>query len=410
MFFAGTREFSQWFNIGGGAKIQDVYLEGNLIDQPVYFFLMLIGAAIVFRRRPNLGQLLVQNSWIWLFFLFGGLSIIWSDYPLVSFKRLIKAMGTLVMASVILTEKHPYEAFGDVLRRLAILTIPLSVILCKYYPEFGRRTFHDSWTYTGMAMGKNGLGQLCILSGFYFLWSLLFSDHCRCKSENHKQKLLSYLFLGMIAWLLYMANSATSLACIVVAACIFMVSRQPTFIQKPRRIITFGIVCICVLVIVNSALDVKGIVLTMLERRPDLTTRVPMWEELIKMNTNPLFGVGYESFWLGNRLNYLLEKFGGLHQAHNGYLEIYLNLGLIGLFLMVSILISGLLKVRKQLTADYQAAIMRLSIIVMVALYNWTEAAFNGTNNIWLLLFVAVVDIPIQQKSTNQHIQDVVRG
>ena len=41
---------------------------------------------------------------------------------------------------------------------------------------------------------------------------------------------------------------------------------------------------------------------------------------------NPIIGFGYESFWLGDRLQYMAEHWGITSQAHNGYLEMYLNM------------------------------------------------------------------------------------
>ena len=42
------------------------------------------------------------------------------------------------MVLVILTEKRPYEAVGVILRRLAFLLLPLSVLFIRYYPDLGR--------------------------------------------------------------------------------------------------------------------------------------------------------------------------------------------------------------------------------------------------------------------------------
>src|SRR6185295_10089553 len=87
-----------------------VYMEGSPVDRLVFFSLMALGLLILYRRRPAWGELIVKNPWIWLYFLFGGLSILWSDYPLQSLRRLVKALGNVIMALVVLTEKHPYEA------------------------------------------------------------------------------------------------------------------------------------------------------------------------------------------------------------------------------------------------------------------------------------------------------------
>ena len=53
------------------------------------------------------------------------------------------------------------------------------------------------------------------------------------------------------------------------------------------------------------------------------------------MPINPIFGTGFESFWLGKRLEQLQGIFFFFpNEAHNGYLEVYLNLGLMGLFIV----------------------------------------------------------------------------
>ncbi|MGZ5133529.1 MAG: O-antigen ligase family protein [Flavitalea sp.] len=394
MFFSGTKEFSNWFNLGY-AYSQDAFESGNIIDLMFQLSMILFGVVIISQRRINWGQFLAQNKVICLYFLFAGMSIVWSDYPFVSFKRLIKAMGVPIMALVILTEKAPYEAFGDVLRRLAILVIPLSLILCKFYPEYGRGHHHDSWTYIGLAAGKNMLGVLCLLSGFYFLWDHIFRNRFKERSGSEPSRLMTYSFLAITMWTLHYANSATSLTCLIVALCLLLVARIPLIYHNPRMVIPAGAIFITVASILELNFKVSELALNALNRDPTLTNRSVIWDDLMSMVKNPFIGTGYESFWLGTRLNYLFIKYAGILQSHNGYLETYLNLGYIGLVLMLASFFSGLLKVQRHLTLDYPAAIMRLSLIVINALYNWTEAAFYGITNIWLLFFVAVIDVSL---------------
>jgi len=68
-------------------------------------------------------------------------------------------------------------------------------------------------------------------------------------------------------------------------------------------------------------------------RNPTLTGRTEVWKAILPFAQNPIFGSGYESFWLGDRLVTIGQMINspGIQEAHNGYLEIYLNLGWIGL-------------------------------------------------------------------------------
>lgn len=397
MFLSGSRFVSQWLNLGEPVDSVDVYMQGSPIDRAVFLALIIVGVLILMRRRLNWGMLIRQNSWVFLFFLFGAISILWSDYAYVSLKRWIKALGNLIMALVIVTEERPDRAIGTILRRLSFLLLPLSVLFIRYYPDLGRAYRFGLLMYTGVSTQKNGLGAICLLCGVYYCWQLVF-DQSREIDSGRRLPVSIYIFiLPMIVWLLYMANSATALVCLIVAVSLILVSRIPAIVREPGRIVIIGLTAVFVAGILEAALNLSQWIISTLGRDPTLTTRVPMWQGLIAMAENPVIGVGYESFWLGDRLSFLWAVYGQLHQAHNGYLEIYLNLGLIGLALILGFIVSGMLKARKQLTVHYPFAVLRLAAIVAVVVYNWTEATFYGVNNMWLLLFVAILDTTGQQ-------------
>ena len=396
MFLSLSRYVSQWLNLGT-PNISAV-TDGSPLDRAVFTLLIIAGVLILRQRRINWNALFTQNAWIWLYFVFGAVSFLWSDYPFVSFKRWIKALGTVIMAFVVLTEERPYEAIGVVLRRLAFLLLPLSVLFIKYYPDLGRGYHMGKPMFTGVAGQKNGLGKICLLAGIYFSWNLLLS---RSKMNVPGQRLhysIYLIILPMIAWLFYMANSATSLACMIVAICLFAVCRQPAIVSKPQRILPFGIACVALFGIMEFAFDVKDIIISMLGRRPDLTTRVPMWEDLLSLVKNPLLGAGYESFWLGDRRQYMADHWNIVCQAHNGYLEMYLNMGLIGLLFVVGWIVSGLKKVQRYLYIDYPAAMLRLCFIIVITLFNYTEATFFSLSSMWMLLFLVVMSVPERQE------------
>lgn len=388
-----SRSVSQWLNLGAPNISAGNILDGSPLDRVFYTLLIIAGVLILRERRINWKEIFTQNAWIWLYFVFGAVSFFWSDYPFVSFKRWIKALGTLVMVLVVLTEERPYEAIGTILRRLAFLLLPLSVLFVKYYPELGRAYHMGKPMFTGVACQKNGLGQICLLSAIYFSWNMLIP---RSKGNASGQRLhysIYLIIIPMIVWLFYMANSATSLACTIVAICLFVACRIPAIERNPQRIIPICITFVALFGVMESVFDVKDTIISMLGRRPDLTTRVPMWEDLMSLVRNPFLGAGYESFWLGERRQYMLDHWGIVSQAHNGYLEMYLNMGLVGLLFVVGWIISGLKKVQRYLYIDYPAAILRFCFIVVVSLFNYTEATFIGTSIMWMIFLLGIMDV-----------------
>jgi hypothetical protein len=87
IFLAGSRELSQWLDLMTPGDAFRRAMEGNPIDGIAYLLLIGSGIVVILSRRPDWGALLIRNSWIWLYFLFGLLSVTWSDYPEISFVR-----------------------------------------------------------------------------------------------------------------------------------------------------------------------------------------------------------------------------------------------------------------------------------------------------------------------------------
>ena len=248
----------------------------------------------------------------------------------------------------------------------------------------------------GVTTHKNQLGQLCLILGIYFIWNLLFNSRKRIESEKRLHFSIYLIILPTIGWLFYRADSATSLTCMFVALCLFLVSRLPAMVKKPSIIFIFGLFMVSVFVVLEATLGLsKLIIVNILGRDSSLTTRVPMWYGLIKMAGNPVVGVGYESFWLGHRLEVLWQAYGTLHQAHNGYLEIFLNLGWIGLALLGVVIATRYRTVFCAWRRHTPMGNLWLAYFLVGLVFNFTEAAFFRMQRpVWLFFLFAIVSVP----------------
>src|SRR5208283_1874789 len=113
---AGSRSVGQWLGTLQGASITDTasdassYTEGSPTDRFAYSAMLLLGLIVLARRRQRVLALLMANWPVIAFFSYCALSIVWSDYPDVSFKRWIKAVGDLTMVLIVLTDRERYAA------------------------------------------------------------------------------------------------------------------------------------------------------------------------------------------------------------------------------------------------------------------------------------------------------------
>jgi O-antigen ligase len=105
---------------------------------------------------------------------------------------------------------------------------------------------------------------------------------------------------------------------------------------------------------------------------------------ILPLNPNPLLGAGYEGFWIGNRLMTIWTALWWQpNQAHNGYIEVYLNLGFVGLLIVGGFLLVSYSRIWTAATVDLFS--FGLTVWIVTLLFNVTEAAlFKGS--LWFLL------------------------
>jgi O-antigen ligase len=212
-----------------------------------------------------------------------------------------------------------------------------------------------------------------------------------------QHKIIAVVVIGMLAWLLRMSDSQTSFVCLVATVLLLLLSRTPFMARRPATILGALLSAMAIWPLVE-VLHLKELALDFLGRDPSLTNRTLIWQTLEKFDMNPFVGVGFMSFWTGARLEELWRQVGTINQAHNGYLEQYLNLGYIGVAFIAVIVLSGFLWVRRHLSEDPAAGMLRLCFIATALLYNYTEASFYGMNNMWMLLLLGCLEVPRQRQ------------
>jgi O-antigen ligase len=403
MSIGASRALSQWLQVAPVVKSldqylmesPDQYLEGSPLDRLILTGLLAAGLMVLVVRGRRSGEFLRVNLPILAFFLYGAISVLWSDFPEVAFKRWSKALGNLVMVLVVLTDPDPSAAVKRLLVRSGFLLIPLSVLLVKYYPELGRS--YDQWTgtpyYNGVSIGKNGLGYVCLVFGLASLSRFLAAFY-RVKPRRINGTLIAHgVVLAMVLWLFWKANSATSLACFLIGGGLITLTSLRAFDLSPRavHILLAGIVSLCLF---GLFLDDAGLVQAM-GRDPTLTGRTELWQELLRTSVDPWFGTGFESFWLGKRAKLLWEHhWWHPNQAHNGYLEIYLNLGVVGIGLLALLMASGYRNVVGALRRDPELGGLKLAYFMVAVIYNLTEAAFKVMHPVWIVFLLAITVVP----------------
>jgi exopolysaccharide production protein ExoQ len=393
----GSRFVSQWLNVATRMESPEAYLEGSPLDMFVFVILIAAGLFVLLRRKIFWSEVLRGNVWIFGLLLYAGMSVIWSDFAFVAFKRWVKEIGNMVMVLTVLSEHNPVEAIKTLIRRCAYVLIPLSIVLYKYFPAMGR--MYNRWSgesmMVGVASSKNELGLLCLVCALFFLWDMLSARQNKAFSLKERKTFFDILILIMTIWLLINAKSATSVMCFMVGAFILISMELRIIKANLKAIDLFMIFGLLIFLALELVFDIHEVIILGLGREQTLTGRSDFWKELIPMTTSPVFGTGYESFWLGPRVEEIWGRYWWHpNQAHNGYVEVYLNLGMLGLFFLAGLIASVYKKIRQGLISEFVYGRFRLTFLAIALIYNFSEAGFKGLHLMWFIFLIIGIEYP----------------
>ena len=381
---------------GPTMELNDLYRDGSPLDALVWGTLLVAGLVVLAGRMRQVGSLLRVNLPIILFFTYCALSILWSDYPFIAFKRWVKALGDVTMILIVLTDENRVFAVRRFLMRAGFLLIPLSVLFIKYYPDLGRSYNPWSWNpmFSGVTLGKNLLGMTCLICGLGSLWCFL-AAYRSSKGKQRTRHLAAHgIILAMVIWLFWMADSMTSLSCFLMASAVMVLTSLRRSIPRPA-FVHLLVASVVLAAVFALFVDSGGSLVKSLGRDPTLTGRTQVWAAVLSVAHNPILGTGFESFWLGKRLEKVWDFIGegskGLQEAHNGYLEVYLNLGWMGLTFLGVIIVTGYPKIVAAFRHSPELAGLFLAYFIVGIIYNLTEAGFRMMDLVWISFLLAII-------------------
>jgi len=392
--------------IPGGADEAD----GSPIDRFFYAGMMVLCLRILARRRFDWGDLFRRNPVLVAFFIYMAISIVWSDYSFISLKRYIKVLASITVALVVLSSERPLDAILTVLRRCLYVHLPMSIVCIRYFRPIG---ISFDWSgravsWQGISTTKNTLGQIAMIGVLYFAWEV-WRAWPRKKWRN-----LHLLYLLMALYLIKGSDDALSLTslsvCCLAVVIFFRIQSLRSRVHSAKAFVTVasaGTTALVLLIVVHgisnfSAESTLGKVITAFGRDITLTDRTYIWHDsYAAASSNPILGVGYGGFWIGRQANIPWNEHMTwvLGQAHSGYVDTFLQLGVIGWIFLALILITTLRKGLAALGTDFDLSSLRLTLLITIAFINITETTFlRGDHHLWFVFQLVIWDVATRKR------------
>lgn len=384
LFFSGILALSSFF------VSPDSLNDSELVYSPLDPVLSLVQLAIygivlflIVARWKSSSRTAIRDPLVWLFTGIALISFLWSDFPDWTLKKGLTTLQTtsfgLYMASRF-SLKEQLEMLGWAMGIIAVFSLLFSLA----FPGVAIETGVNAGSFRGPFVQKNILARMMVLGAIVFLLLAL---------ENYRHRYLLWGGLGLSVLLILLTGSKTALLLFLTIAMLlplYKALRWSDTILIPVIITLILIVgSITVIVVGNWENLLLG-----LGRDPTLSGRTTMWEVAIELIAKrPWLGYGYQGFWQeggGAEVIWKEEGYKPPH-AHNGFINITLDLGLTGLFLLLSTLGvtygRGIVWLRFCRTA---IGLWPIFYVTFFFMYNHTENTIIEHNSLFWILLVAV--------------------
>jgi O-antigen ligase len=311
---------------------------------------------------------------------FAGASVLWAFRPEASFVRFVQLM--MILSALVLPAMLAARTV-DLMQGMFLCFAAAAILnmFIGYQAPDG---------YSGFLRGKNELGEFSGIAVLLAVHETLYPG---------LRRVFGIAIMVTAALLLLWSESKTSFAlaliCPVLAGAIWVIRRA----ARISPAITFGSALLCYAA-VSSVSNFNTTYLTeVLYGDSTFSARTVIWNfAFSEIAQRPLFGWGYRSFWLvGTDAPSVVEApawVGSMPSGHNGYYDTILELGYIGLALLMVFIFATLHAIGRIADSERGRAWMMLSLALFVIIHNCLESSWmNGGAILWVVFVIVAVEI-----------------
>lgn len=284
---------------------------------------------LFFLNRTKVFKVIVNNIPLLCLTGFALSSIVWSVTPgeTADFSRaLIRTTLFGVYLATRFSLKEQMKLMAYTLGLLVILSIIFSIVI----PSQGLQVYEGDLVWRGAFSHKNSMARMMTVAILLFTSTFI---------TDRKNRQISGILLALAGILLIMSKGTTALVMSLLGMMLF-----PFFLflrnhYKLRTVLIISGIIIVSTLSVLFIVNIETIIVDILGKSLTLTGRDELWAaSLYKAYQKPLFGYGYGAFWTNPSENYFIDSqtwTSNPTHAHNGFIDLFLDLGMIGLILFL---------------------------------------------------------------------------
>lgn len=378
--------------ITGGASEGDNFDVGAANYTPIKMFYLLnylLTLLFLLVRYKRTIYVALSNPLFVAISMFINFSVFWSYTPTETFQGVI-ALSFTTLFGLYMACRFTLKEQITILSYVLLTTVILSFVFAIALPQYGLESGVHAGAWRGVFGHKNQTGKMMALTCSVML---IMFNQVKNYSVSRKWMYLIGLFLAFI--LIVQTTSGGGLLNAIFTMAIVLITR--VFRSKPRKLfLSLIVISVGAVFITVGYSKIMAFTLGLVGKDPTLTGRTDIWEYIYtKIGQEPFFGYGFQGFWHGimGESGYIIKRVGWeVPDAHHGFLDITLQIGIIGVGMVClslwQTLLRGIARVRlfKSWVGSWPAVYMLFTVLV-----NLSETSLLASNHILWVLFVMTI-------------------
>ena len=376
--------------LSGGAGQSDVVSYNTSVYHVC--FLIIYGTTLFFLaiRWKHVLYVVKKNKSFLLILLLAIFSVLWSEKRDATAIASIRLVGTSMFGlhlAVRYSLKNQVNLLAQMFGWASILSILFAILLPKY-GIMGEGMWRGIYTH------KNGLGYIMVQAVSAFLITRKLKDKAK----------ISNLYIVISISLIVLSDSATSLVGIVYLLVLLLVI-QPFRLSYRSMIFSLASTSTILFLLFISLIANAKAIAEFLGRDLTFTGRTDIWIAVWDMIMNrPWLGYGFSGFWHGldGPSHYVWTRTGWpMTHSHNGFMELWINLGLIGLLIFIFVYLRNIRDSLKliRLSSSFTSFFPILSL-GLIFMQNLTESPLKNSQFCWMIFTCLSFTLPKELASS----------
>jgi len=354
-------------------------------------------ALAVFALAGNrkIWRTLINNKLVLSTLLLAALSALWSEDRLLTLRMSAELALTTFFACYLIT-RMSVENLMNFLMLVGTIAALASAMLALFWPKYGIFQGYGGGAWQGICIQKNTLG----LSMAFLLTPVFF-----VRKRITTKLAYSALILFMIAMSQSRGAWVETAGLLVFVSWLEIYRR---FRSKESLLLILTSIAVLAAIAAVCLLNLPTLAI-MLGKDPTLTGRTAIYSAVFHtILKHPFFGYGFGAFWGFTQESTNIGMgigWSNIGYAENGVLELGLELGALGVALVVLLFVRAFLQsIRLMTSAQYNANIGWFStVLVLEVLSNIDSGWLMTANQIdWLLTLIAVLGLAMEMKKSKQ--------